>query len=56
MVLVETFVGETVHRGDQATAYARALDRLWEHAATGDQARALIVNAANDIARLGQDT
>jgi transcriptional regulator with XRE-family HTH domain len=48
--VVETFVGETVHRDDEsAAAYARAMDRLWEDAVTGDGARQLIVRAVNDL-------
>jgi hypothetical protein len=27
--LVETFVGETTHRDDEAAAYAKAIERLW---------------------------
>lgn len=48
-VLVETFIGETVHSGDQATSYAHVMDRLWEHAAVGEHARRLIVAAANAL-------
>lgn len=48
-VLVETFVGETLHSGDQATSYARVMDRLWEHAAVGEHARRHIVEAANAL-------
>lgn len=45
----ETFIGETFHRGEEAEAYGRALDRMWEEAATGDQARELLIAAANSL-------
>jgi len=45
----ETFIGETWHRGDEAAAYARAIDRLWEDALEGDAARELIVRARNSL-------
>lgn len=43
--VVESFVGETVYRDERATAYARAMDRMWEEAATGEEARQLILRA-----------
>lgn len=39
VVAVETFTTETFVRGDEAEAYVRAIDRLWEEAVTGDGAR-----------------
>lgn len=50
IAIVETFIGETIHRGQEATAYAHALDLLWDEAVTGDDARRLISQAA-DLAR-----
>jgi transcriptional regulator with XRE-family HTH domain len=50
VAVAETFIGETWHRGDEATAYARALDRQWEDAVEGDQARSLIVRAVQALA------
>ena len=47
IAIIETFIGETVHRGTEAGAYAQAMDRLWTQAATGSQARHLIVQAAH---------
>lgn len=47
IAIVETFIGETVHRGPEAEAYARAMDRLWSQAVTGTQARRLIVRAVH---------
>lgn len=44
---VETFVGETFHRDDEAERYGRALDRLWDSAASGEDARRLIIAATN---------
>lgn len=42
---VETFIGETFYRGEDAAAYGRALDRLWGEAVEGDEARELIIAA-----------
>jgi transcriptional regulator with XRE-family HTH domain len=47
IAIVETFIGETVHRGADAGAYAQAMDRLWAQAITGDDARHLIIRAAH---------
>jgi transcriptional regulator with XRE-family HTH domain len=49
VVIVETFIGETTHRQDEAAAYARVMERLWDAAVTGESARRLIVKAANDL-------
>jgi transcriptional regulator with XRE-family HTH domain len=49
VVTVETFVGESVHHGDDASAYLRALDRMWEQAATGQDARQLILRAVEAL-------
>lgn len=49
VAIVETFVGETTHRDDEAAAYAKAIDRLWNDAVTGEEARRLIVHAARDL-------
>jgi len=46
---VETFVAESFYRGDDAAAYGRALDRMWENAVTGDRARELIVAASRAL-------
>lgn len=46
---VETLIGETFHRGDQAEAYAHALDLLWEEAVTGAEARELIIAATQAL-------
>lgn len=49
VVLVETFVGESAHRGEEAAAYSRVMDRLWDDAVTGEQARKLILSAAEKL-------
>ena len=49
VALVETFVGETAHRGTEAESYSQVLDRLWTHAVTEDRARALLVAAAQAL-------
>lgn len=46
--IVETFVGETVHGDIESAGYARAMDRLWAEALTGENARRLILAAADD--------
>lgn len=46
---VETFVGETFHSDDEAGRYGRTLDRLWEDAVTGDEARELIIAATRAL-------
>jgi len=51
VAIVETFIGETTYRDEEAAAYARAMYRLWEEAVTGDAARRLIVRAAEDLPR-----
>jgi transcriptional regulator with XRE-family HTH domain len=47
LAIVETFIGETVHRGPEADTYARVMDLLWSEAVTGAQARRLIVRAVH---------
>ncbi|GAA3755464.1 helix-turn-helix transcriptional regulator [Plantactinospora mayteni] len=49
LAIVETFLGEITYRGDDADAHARVVDRLWEQAAVGEDARRLILRAASDI-------
>ena len=49
LVIVETFIGETVYHDDAAAAYSRAMDRLWNEAVTGEDARRLIVLASHDL-------
>lgn len=50
LAIVETFIGETTHRGDDAAAYMSAMERLWDQAVTGEDARRLIVDAAARLA------
>lgn len=45
LVIVETFLGETFHTGPDADTYCKAMDRLWDEAVSGEQAREFIVNA-----------
>jgi transcriptional regulator with XRE-family HTH domain len=49
VAVVETFTGETFMHGDEAAAYGRALDRMWEEAVTGDRARERILAAAQAL-------
>lgn len=53
VAVAETYIGETWHRGDEATAYMRAIDRQWEDAVEGDDARRLIALAARDLQKEG---
>lgn len=48
-VFVETFVGESVHQGDDAATYTRILARLWDDAVEGEQARRYLVAAAQAL-------
>jgi hypothetical protein len=47
--MVETFIGESSHTGDEAASYAKIMDRLWAAAAEGDAARRLIIRAADEL-------
>lgn len=49
VAIVETFVGETWHRDEEAESYARALDKLWEESVTGEDARRLIIAATHTL-------
>ncbi|MFI6296674.1 helix-turn-helix domain-containing protein [Nonomuraea sp. NPDC050790] len=49
VVAIETFTAEMFVRGDEARAYERVMDKLWEQAVTGDRARGLIVAAMDAI-------
>ena len=49
VAVAETFIGETWHRDEQADAYDRAVDRMWKEAVEGDEARALIMRAAQAL-------
>ncbi|MFG2245528.1 helix-turn-helix domain-containing protein [Spirillospora sp. NPDC048823] len=49
VVALETFVGEDFARGEVAAHYERVLDLLWEEAVTGNEARELIVAAAQQL-------
>jgi hypothetical protein len=42
LAVVETLSGQTIHRGEEAAAYARAMDHLAAQALTGRDARRLI--------------
>lgn len=46
---VETLIGESFHRGEEAERYGRALDMLWDEAVTGERARELIIAATHAL-------
>lgn len=48
-VIVETFVGETIHTDDEALKYRGVLARLWRDAAEGEGARGLILDAVRAL-------
>lgn len=54
VAVAETYIGETWHRGDEAKAYMRAIDRQWEDAVEGDAVRRLIALAASDLQKVGR--
>lgn len=49
VALIETFTGEITHTGAEAERYAEVMDRLWADAVSGEDARQLIVRAADDM-------
>lgn len=51
VAVVETFVGDTVHGPRESEAYGRRMDLMWDEALTGDDARELIMRAAEDLRR-----
>jgi transcriptional regulator with XRE-family HTH domain len=46
---VETFIDEHFYRNDQAEKYGRVMDRLWDEAVTGEQARQLLIGATQAL-------
>lgn len=55
LVIVDSFVGETLYEGDQATAYSAVMDRLWKDGVEGSDARQLIISASNDLRQRYKD-
>jgi transcriptional regulator with XRE-family HTH domain len=49
LAVVETFIGETMHHADEATAYVTAMDSLADEACYHDQARELILRAGEEL-------
>lgn len=49
LAVVETFIGETMHHGDEAAAYAATMDDLMGEAWMEEQARNLILRARDDL-------
>jgi transcriptional regulator with XRE-family HTH domain len=48
IAVTEDFAGETWHR-ESASAYVRGVDKLWEEAVEGEQARELIIRAVKAL-------
>jgi transcriptional regulator with XRE-family HTH domain len=51
LAVVETFTGETMHHGEEAAAYARAMAGLLDEAVTGEEARRVITRTIEDLRR-----
>jgi hypothetical protein len=51
IAVVETSIGETIHPEADAASHARIIDRLWQDAVEGDDARRLIGRATVDLTR-----
>ena len=49
MTVVETFTSGDTLRGDESAKYGEILDGLMAEAVTGDEARRLILAAADDL-------
>lgn len=49
VAVVEGFIGETWHRGEEADMLTAALKRLWADAVTGESARDLIIAATREL-------
>jgi hypothetical protein len=47
-----TEAARTDARTDEAAAYSKALDRMWEEAVTGERARELIIAATKDLGKV----
>lgn len=49
VAVVEGFIGETWHRGEEADMLTAALKRMWADAVTGESARDLIIAATREL-------
>lgn len=47
--IVEMFVSEVLHTAVESAIYNRIMDQLWDDAVEGDEARQLIIRAADDL-------
>ena len=48
---VETPLGESTHTGDHSAFYVRLMERMWAETARGEEARRLILRAADELRR-----
>jgi hypothetical protein len=46
---IETPLGESTHTGEEAAFYVRLMERLWAQTVQGEDARRLIVRAADEL-------
>jgi transcriptional regulator with XRE-family HTH domain len=51
VAIVESFFDELSYRGNQYEIHSRMMDRLWEKAVTGEEARQLIIAATRALGR-----
>lgn len=51
VAIIETFLDQHPYRGEQVEHYSRMMDQLWEEAATGENARQLIIAATQALGR-----
>lgn len=49
LAVIEDYLGENFHRGEDSERLARVFDRLWQEAVEGDAARRLIVAAQESL-------
>jgi hypothetical protein len=49
IVSMETFVGDSFYRGEDAQKYVDVLDRMWDEAVVGEDARELVFSAQRAI-------
>jgi transcriptional regulator with XRE-family HTH domain len=54
VVAVETFATDTLYYGSEAASFVNAIDRLWQDAVEGEDARRMIVEARAALERYGR--
>ena len=49
VAIVETFLGESTHRDEEAQTYVRVMEKMWSEAVIGEDARRYITAAAQAL-------